>query len=402
MTYRSNNDLGLIFLTEKNFQNIELGEKYIKEAGLNEYPFGQNNFGLFHQYYLNHIGNAQYMYERSSKHNFAIAEFNLGKLFENEGKIKESIEHYLKASDYENEKIVFRNQIIDDERLNISKTFIICFTNLKLADYYLHLESTKISNEKIKTSFYFKAIFCPLFNLLFYSLNKSFSFLFNTIKINDRLIITNLKELILGNPLFHSQNDIKIGWTTQEEGNKNQNKLNLMINQNESILNSFDSSIDEVKDFDLKEKKMKMNEFYSKNNEINFNYYKNNEFETELFHIFEFLNKQNQFEIIKNSEQQNTDLSNNNHFIRFKFKENNRERFLIYPKFIFEMLINTLNENGNLIKEIVDEMSKLLFTPPYSILFGRIKIYSDNETVNQNKTATNINESFYNGIGDIF
>ena len=60
-----------------------------------EYPFGQNNFGLLNLFYLNHLGNAEYMFQRAAKHKFSIAEFNLGRLKEKVGKIEESIQFFI-------------------------------------------------------------------------------------------------------------------------------------------------------------------------------------------------------------------------------------------------------------------------------------------------------------------
>ena len=59
------------------------------------------NADLFNQIYLKHIGNAEYLYERSSKHNFSLAEYNLGYLKEKESNSKKSeekkelIEYYI-------------------------------------------------------------------------------------------------------------------------------------------------------------------------------------------------------------------------------------------------------------------------------------------------------------------
>ena len=71
--YQSHNALGLIYLTEKQFENQEIAEIHLKEAGLNEYPYGQNSLGLYQQFYLNQIGNAQYLFEKASKSCFALS-----------------------------------------------------------------------------------------------------------------------------------------------------------------------------------------------------------------------------------------------------------------------------------------------------------------------------------------
>ncbi|KAK8898292.1 hypothetical protein M9Y10_000572 [Tritrichomonas musculus] len=86
--YRSMNDLGLIYLTVLN--DIDKAIENIKEAAFGEYPFAQNNYGLLYQFYLNNQENANYFYHRSSKHQFALAEYNLGYLNEKDGKKRRS------------------------------------------------------------------------------------------------------------------------------------------------------------------------------------------------------------------------------------------------------------------------------------------------------------------------
>ena len=49
--YLACNILGLIYITEEEYINAELAAKYIAEAGLNEYAFGQNSYGLYLKYY---------------------------------------------------------------------------------------------------------------------------------------------------------------------------------------------------------------------------------------------------------------------------------------------------------------------------------------------------------------
>lgn len=69
-------------------------------------------------------------------HNFALALYNLGYLKEKDNKTVESILYYLKASENEDMPLMFHNFHHVDKRLEISKTFVICLTNLKLVEYY--------------------------------------------------------------------------------------------------------------------------------------------------------------------------------------------------------------------------------------------------------------------------
>ena len=97
---------------------MEKAEKYIKESAFNEFPFGQNNFGLFNQFYLNKIEYAEYMYERSAKSNFSLAEYNLGYLHEQKNDIKGSIQYYIQASEHEDEELIYRNIHVFDKKFN--------------------------------------------------------------------------------------------------------------------------------------------------------------------------------------------------------------------------------------------------------------------------------------------
>ena len=50
------------------------------------------------------------------------------------------------------------------------------------------------------------------------------------------------------------------------------------------------------------------------------------------------------------------------------------------------------------IREIIEEMYRVLYTPPYFILFGRIKIPKSLKKKSQNVNAIDINQAFYEGF----
>lgn len=112
----------------------------MKESAFAEYPFGQNNLGLFYQICLKENDKAENMFEGSSKHNFALAKFNLGMIREGENMTEESIEYFVGAPELEFEPLKYRDITRHDKRLEMSKTFIICFTNLELSEYFLSLD----------------------------------------------------------------------------------------------------------------------------------------------------------------------------------------------------------------------------------------------------------------------
>ena len=151
---------------------------YEKGIGVKcDFTKAQNNFGLFYQFFLNNKVNAEYMYERSSKHRFALSEYNLGYLFENDGKTEESIEYYKRASEHVDEPLIFRKCECHDKRLEISKKFIICFTNLKLTKYYL------IEQKYDKCKRYFKKAIEML------NSNKSYQFQCNVPKKKEKKLL---------------------------------------------------------------------------------------------------------------------------------------------------------------------------------------------------------------------
>ena len=132
-------------------------------------------------------------------------------------------------------------------------------------------------------------------------------------------------------------------------------------------------------------------------------YYKN-----EVFTYFkEFIFKLPLFKMI---EQQNFEKNNNQEKIdQFYIKE--KEVFIPQPKnnFIynnndkkhdleqfFEFAISNYKEFFiTSIKQILQEMDKKLYTPPYRILFGRINIIKPKKQENEIK---GINECFYDGF----
>lgn len=185
--YHSFNDLGLIYLIIKD--DLQNAEKYIKSAAFAEFPFGQNSFGLINQFYLFNNDYIKYMYYKSSQNNFAIAEYNLGFIFEYEGNISESIKYYINASDHEDFPFKFHDIEYTDERLSISQMFVIRFTNLKLTDYFLTNEDYAEAKK------YFVRSFSKLIDK-----NYKFEFHFNSGLLNP---FSYLKSFILNNPKFN-------------------------------------------------------------------------------------------------------------------------------------------------------------------------------------------------------
>ena len=89
----------------------------LKKSVFAEYPFGQNNFGLINEIYLNKKENVEYVNQKSSRHNFPLAEFNLGQMLESENKKEDSIKYFVLASEHEEEPLIYREITRDNKRL---------------------------------------------------------------------------------------------------------------------------------------------------------------------------------------------------------------------------------------------------------------------------------------------
>ena len=334
MTFQSNkyrdrarNDLGLIYLLTLKEKESE-GIKYIKESAFSEYPFGQNNYGLINQFYFKNIEKAEHYYERSSKHQFALSEYNLGYMKEILGKIEESIEYYIRASEDEDHPLIFRDIEHDDIRLSISKTFIICFTNLKLVEYFF------IKGNYDESKRYFVKSLSKL-QLIRDDFVYQFQFPFDY--ENAKNCFTYLKSFIINFPLFNLKKNMKfiINRSVTIENNKetdnNNNNNNKFNNTDKKEISDKEKNI-----ISKEEEKCKIKIFYDSG---------------ELFD------------------------------------------FCIVNKDLKEFFIEE-------IKEIMNYIHEILYTPPYSILFGRISIEKQKESFieSDNPNQKETNELFYEGF----
>lgn len=151
--YVANNDLGLVYITMFDKPELKLAEEYLRIAGQNEYPFGQNNWALFIELFLK---NNEKLYQNRIKFyysaldkRFALSFFNLGHLLEGEkDKIEEMIKYYKQASDNEDIPLMFHGKEIIDEQLQLSKSFIIFIADCKLVKYFLLLEKSELNQNE--------------------------------------------------------------------------------------------------------------------------------------------------------------------------------------------------------------------------------------------------------------
>ncbi|KAK8847752.1 hypothetical protein M9Y10_018781 [Tritrichomonas musculus] len=330
--YRAYNDLGLIYITV--YKDVEKAKDYIKEAAFAEYPFGQNNYGLINEFYLNDLEKAEYMYKRSSEHHFALAEFNLARIKERNGKVEESIEYYLRASEDEDLPLMFRNMVSFDNRLEYSKAFIICYTNLKLSKYYL--EKSNIEDAKK----YFNRSVSKL-NIDNENISHPFQFVINN--ENNENPFSYLKIFILNFPLFNLQKQPNINLSSE-----------LFVEKPKVISDASDFK------YEIKSNKTHKREFLNENGNYNSDSYCNNG-------------------------------------DRMIFKDPNKLfDFVMEDKSLIKQFKDEIND-------IINTIDKIIYTPPYSFLFGRVILEkSKNKLQRTDKFKKDINELFYEGLGSIF
>lgn len=370
--YHSNNNLGLIYLFF--FQDIKNASKYLKEAGSTNYSFAQNNFGLLNQLYLNNNEEAIYMFEKSMKNKFALAAFNIGLIKEKEEKIDESIDFYKKASEYEEEGPTNTiNTIYIDKQLEISKIFIICLTNLKLTAYYFQRNELKESKQFFIKSFS---------KLKINDKDLSYNFKFILHKGDEENSFKYLKTFIFNFPFFNLKNQPNINFDDfQSPSDSNDD-------DNDSDNNDEDDKSDSLLEYGID----KIQSIFKINNKLENTTKNNNE-----------LIKENLLEektIFKNNKDFDSssdpeDIFENNEYdpvikkLVF-FDQSELFDIVVKDKKLKEIFIDQ-------IKEIINLMEKILFTPPYNILFGRINIAKLSE--NDKTLAKDIDSYFYEGFG---
>lgn len=89
----------------------------------------------------------------------------------------------------------------------------------------------------------------------------------------------------------------------------------------------------------------------------------------------------------------NKDIKDDIEIIKYITDNNSISRYLIYPKSIKKFISNHLKEIQNEIKDTISKMSKILYSKPYHILFGRIDSYK------LSSKRADIDHSFFEGFG---
>lgn len=108
-----------------------------------------------------------------------------------------------------------------------------------------------------------------------------------------------------------------------------------------------------------------------------------NTFTNDIEKIINKLNLESQFTISKNERSNEIKINNTN---------DNIERILVISNNLIEILFT--NEIKNQIEETIEKLSQILFTEPFSIIFGRINIYKSVQKIK----PQDLNKSFYEGF----
>lgn len=363
--YQSNNNLGLIYIIEE--KNWQEGKKFIKESAFNEYPFGHNSYGVILQYFNKNDKEAKYFYKKASKKKFILSMFNLARLYESKKKNERSNQLYLELLKYNIEPLCFKNQIIEDERLEVSNVFVKCYTNLKMILYQFQ---KKESVEKIK-KYLINAIFGNFFKYLFSSNTVSYQLVIHKKDTN-----WHLKYLLLHFPLFNLSD--KNVW---KEIDRKKDSIEIVIKykdhttQNDRFysykLNSKKESMIDKNDLDIYDETI----------------------DNEIKNIFNSLNINNKFMLVDGGNSSDYLLNG----IRFISVKDNVERFLFCPKLLIQDILKNIYYIENEIKEIIRDMDDLISKLPYYVQFGRIPILRQT----QSSKITNINHLFYEGFDDL-
>ena len=357
--YHSNNDLGLIYFTV--FEDIEKATHFIKLAAFGEYPYGQNNYGLLNEFYFNQYENAEYMYCKSLKHQFALSAFNLARLKEKAGKIMESIEFYIKASNFEDEPLIFRNRQHYDKRLEISKTFIICLANLILSDFYFSQ-----ANYDESRKYFIKSLAKLTANEI----------RFKTIKRNVQSIFIYLRHFILNYPTFNLINQPSIS---------NDNKVKHILNESKYLFENITAN----ETF----QRVVMNKKFHCKNDIKVDNEKINKYSGSN-------------EIVSNINKDKMKIPFNfNRIENMLYSNQKNEEEIIFEKSseIFDFFIKNRKTKeifNTEIRKIIKIMNLIIYKPPYHILFGRINIQTQKpkQSIHMNPNAKEINQSFYDAF----
>lgn len=375
--YRSSNDLGLIYITI--LDDHEKASIYLKEAAFAEYPFGQSNWGLFNEFFLNNCEKAEYFYKRSSEHKFALAEYNLGHLYEKNGKIEESIKYYILASDHINELLFFHTTFHSDFILEISKEFVISYSDIKLVKYFL----LKHNFDDAKK--YYQKVFSRI-------KNDKYLFQFCFPKDKSKNVFSYLKAFIFGYPIFNITNQPNVildpGFQKEIEDIQSGNEIGIYSNEKTKKKQSEKKVNDKMKSnegCDSEYLEMKKLKEYEKMEQIKEYFYQ--------IEMIEEINKYPSFEPNDTNENINNDINNQK-----KPLFDNPENLFDYIVDNNERIMNTFIDE---LDDIMDTFENILYTYPYSILFGRISNFKPKPKPKEvfYKNMKDINNIFYEGFG---
>ena len=259
--------------------------------------------------------------------------------------------------------MIFHFREHHDKRLEISKTFIICLTNLKLAEFYFS-ESTFEESRN-----YFIKSFSKL------NINTGDTKYQFRLKVTDAdSIFTYLKNYILCFPLFNLSNQTNVDPSTK------------------NLINSEESTI-----FKRREKSYK-------NIENSTNFLDACKKSIDYINRNKYLEKCQMKKEGKEEEEIIEYLNDSSTKFENDIDEINTDEEIVIEDlgYLFDIIIK--NENmkkifRTKINEIIQIIESIIYTPPYNILFGRIRINKQKPIKKEYLHQKDINELFYEGFG---
>ncbi|OHS96387.1 hypothetical protein TRFO_37498 [Tritrichomonas foetus] len=184
------NILSLYFLKEKKY---EMAKKFLTSEKYNE-PHALNNLGVISYFHENNFEKVIYYLNRSSKEEFALADFNLAMIYEIENRIDISFDHYYRVTSLSQNKTLI-SQVFSNDTIII----LAFFSALKI-HYYSQFTNISIDKKKYE-SFEVQRILklFPLIHIIFMKIFHIFKFDI-TDKRNLEQVLKEIMKILLTTP----------------------------------------------------------------------------------------------------------------------------------------------------------------------------------------------------------
>ncbi|KAK8845103.1 hypothetical protein M9Y10_021283 [Tritrichomonas musculus] len=268
-----------------------------------------------------------------------------------------------------------------DFNLEISKEFVISYSDIKLVKYFL----LKHNFDDAKK--YYQKVFSRI-------KNDKYLFQFCFPKDKSKNVFSYLKAFIFGYPKFNITNQPNVildpGFQKEIEDIQSGNEIGIYSNEKTKKKQSEKKVNDKMKSnegCDSEYLEMKNLKEYEKMEQIKEYFYQ--------IEMIEEINKYPSFEPNDTNENINNDINNQK-----KPLFDNPENLFDYIIDNNERIMNTFIDE---LDDIMDTFENILYTYPYSILFGRISNFKPKPKPKPKevfyKNMKDINNIFYEGFG---